>query len=69
VWVSVRFDVDFLEDGTGTATLRFGNDVAAETGALTPPALEGAPRVEVGVLAESGAWDVRFDNVTVEVDG
>lgn len=68
-WVSVRLDVDLLGDGTGTATLRFGNDIVATTDALAPPADEAAPSVSLGLVTTGGTWVARFDNVTIEVDG
>lgn len=44
-FVSVRLNADFAEDGTGKLALRFGEDVVAESSALTPPASElGGPR-------------------------
>lgn len=68
-WISVRLDVDLLEDGTGTATLRSGNDAVVTVDDLAPPTDEAAPTVRLGLASSGGAWAVRFDNVTVEVDG
>lgn len=68
-WISVRLDVDLLEDGTGTATLRSGNDAVVTVDDLVPPTDEAAPTVRLGISSTGGAWAVRFDNVTVEVDG
>jgi len=67
-WVSVRLNVDFAEDGTGKVALRFGEDVVAESAALTPPAAELGARATVGLRGDSGVWQVRFDNLTVETE-
>ena len=67
-WASFRWDVNLYEDGTGTAKLRFGNDFVVNTDALTPPGDVEAPIVStVGLSAATGAWTMRFDNLTVEV--
>jgi hypothetical protein len=68
-WVSVRWDVNVYADGTGTALLRFGNDTVLQLGSLAPPmGLAGEAKLVVGIAAATGAWDVRFDNVTVEIE-
>jgi hypothetical protein len=67
-WVSVRLNADFAEDGTGALALRFGDDLVAQTGALTPPAADLGARCTVGLRGEGGPWQVRFDNLTVETE-
>tara|TARA_B100001093_G_scaffold213081_1_gene204432 strand:- start:103 stop:798 length:696 start_codon:yes stop_codon:yes gene_type:complete len=67
-WASFRWDVNLSNDGTGTASLRFGNDFIVSTDMLTPPvSSELAPAVAIGLFNATGAWAMRFDNLTVEV--
>ena len=66
-WASFRWDVNIYDDGTGTANLRFGNDVMFETDALTTPGAPESPAVEVGVFEATGPWAMYFDNVTVSI--
>ena len=68
-WASFRWDVNLYNDGTGTANLRFGNDVIVITDELvTPIDSTEVPVVNVGLSEATGAWSVRFDNLTVAVD-
>jgi len=67
-WASFRWDVNLYDDGTGTASLRFGNDFIVSTDMLTPPvSSELAPAAAIGLSNATGAWAMRFDNLTVEV--
>lgn len=67
-WASFRWDVNLSNDGTGTASLRFGNDFIVNTDMLTPPvSSELTPAVAIGLFDATGAWAIRFDNLTVEV--
>ena len=67
-WAAFRWDVNLYEDGTGSATLRFGNDFVVNSDALSPPTdLTIAPLVSVGLSQATGAWTMRFDDLTVEV--
>jgi hypothetical protein len=67
-WASFRWDVNLYDDGTGTAKLRFGNEYIVNTDTLTPPiASASSPRVTVGLSEATGAWRMRFDNLTIEV--
>ena len=68
-WASFRWDVNIYEDGTGSAKLRFGNDFIVNTEELsTPVGSDDAPVTTVGLSAESGAWTMRFDTLTVSVE-
>lgn len=68
-WASVRWDVNLYDDGTGTGLLRFGNETIVEVDALTPPlGSTASPTMVVGLSRATGTWDIRFDNVTVEIE-
>ena len=67
-WASFRWDVNIYDDGTGTANLRFGNDVMAETDALTTPGATATPVATVGLSNATGAWTMQFDNLTVAIE-
>ena len=67
-WASFRWDVNLYDDGTGTATLRFGNDFIVSADMLGPPvSSELSPAASIGLSNATGAWAMRFDNLTVEV--
>jgi hypothetical protein len=67
-WASFRWDVNLFSDGTGTASLRFGNDLIGSFDALSPPDLTGVPiDAQIGLSSATGVWSMRFDNLTVEV--
>ena len=66
-WASFRWDVNVYDDGTGSAKLRFGNDFIVNTDALsTPVESEFGPSISVGLSQSTGAWSMRFDDLTVE---
>ena len=67
-WASFRWDVNIYGDGTGTAKLRFGIDTIVDTDELVTPVEAGlSPVVTVGLIAATGAWTMRFDNITFAV--
>ena len=67
-WASFRWDVNVYDDGTGTAMLRFGIDTIASTDELLTPVEPGLlPVATVGLFGATGAWTMRFDNLTVAV--
>ncbi len=69
-WVSFRFDIVFEEDGSGTATVRFGTEVAVEA-PLMPPAEAASPTLSLGIAASKpgpAGWGYFFDNVTFQVE-
>ncbi len=67
-WASFRWDVNLYGDGTGTANLRFGNDVIVEIDELSPPIdSDASPTATVGLSAATGPWAMHFDNLTVSV--
>jgi hypothetical protein len=68
-WASFRWDVNLYDDGTGTAKLRFGNDFIVDTEELTTPIDSNeSPIVTVGLSKATGAWAMRFDNITVAIE-
>ena len=68
-WASFRWDVNIYDDGTGTANLRFGNDVIVNTDALsTPMGGDDAPVATVGLSQATGSWTIHFDNLTVAIE-
>lgn len=69
VWVSMRWDVNLYADGSGTALLRFGNDTILQIDTLAPPvSTTDRPTAVLGLARATGAWEARFDNVTVEIE-
>ena len=67
-WASFRWDVNLYDDGTGSAKLRFGNDFIVNSDALAPPTdVAITPIASVGLSQATGAWTMRFDDLTVEV--
>ena len=68
-WASFRWDVNIYADGSGTANLRFGNDVMFETDALTTLGADGMPpTVVIGLKEATGEWQMFFDNITVSIE-
>ena len=67
-WASFRWDVNIYDDGTGTANLRFGNDVMVDTDQLATPGATDAPVAVVGLSNATGAWSMQFDNLTVAIE-
>ena len=67
-WASFRWDVNLYDDGTGKATLRFGNDYIVDTDELsTPIESDESPVATVGLSNATGTWTMRFDNLTVAI--
>ena len=68
-WASFRWDVNVYGDGTGTANLRFGNDVIVDTDTLsTPTGGDDAPVATVGLSRATGSWAIHFDNLTIAIE-
>ena len=67
-WASFRWDVNIYDDGTGTAKLRFGNDLIIDAKELTTPLeMNQLPKVTIGLSEATGPWEAYFDNITVSV--
>ena len=67
-WASFRWDVNIYDDATGTAKLRFGNDLIIDAKELiTPLEMNQLPKVTIGLSEASGPWEAYFDNITVSV--
>ena len=68
-WASFRWDVNLLNDGTSTAKLRFGNDFYVNADMLSPPTESNPPpEAKIGLYDATGAWSMRFDNLTLAVE-
>ena len=67
-WTSFRWDVNLYDEGTGTATLRFGSDSIVNVEGLSPPTSgDDLPNISIGLSSSTGEWAMHFDDLTVEV--
>lgn len=68
-WISIRFEVDVTEEGTGRFSLKLGDTAIVERELIDPPFSLSSATGVVGLrVSAPSEWRVLYDNVTFSVE-